>query len=268
MELFSEQIFNKSKGKTLLPYICDICGKYDVRTKRGFQYGYKNGTKHQCCSIACSNKANKMKKGFESKIEVECKECQNKFFKYPKNIKKTHNNFCSRSCAATYNNKIYVKRPKNEIVIDLRKKDVAQKTESPDTTRKRKYLKLCINCECEYYGIRLDQKYCSLKCQNDYQRAEKLRMWKSGEIEGWSGETFQLKSFVRNYIKRKYDNKCSKCGWAEIHPITGNVPIEINHIDGNPQNCNENNLEVLCPNCHSLTYNYRALNKNSCRKRK
>jgi hypothetical protein len=265
MELFSKEIFNKAKGKTLLPYICDVCGKYDVRSKRGFQYGYRGKNKHQCCSKKCSSSIHSKNNTY---VDVNCAECNTKITKYTKDVKRNKNNFCSKSCAAKYNNRIYIKRPKNNIVIDLRKEKTIQKTESPETTRKRKYLKLCINCKCEYHGMRIDQKYCSLKCQSEYQRNEKINQWKLGEIEGWSGKTFQLKSFVRSYIKNKYDNKCSKCGWNEIHPITGNVPIEINHIDGNPQNCKEDNLEVLCPNCHSLTYNFRALNKNSCRIRK
>jgi hypothetical protein len=35
----------------------------------------------------------------------------------------------------------------------------------------------------------------------------------------------------------------------------------LNHIDGNWENCKESNLEVLCPNCHSLTANYKGGNR-------
>lgn len=44
--------------------------------------------------------------------------------------------------------------------------------------------------------------------------------------------------------------------------MTGKVPLEIHHIDGNYLNNNISNLQVLCPNCHSLTSNYKALNNN------
>jgi len=38
--------------------------------------------------------------------------------------------------------------------------------------------------------------------------------------------------------------------------------MEIEHIDGNYLNNKENNLTVLCPNCHSLTSTYKGTNKN------
>jgi hypothetical protein len=35
------------------------------------------------------------------------------------------------------------------------------------------------------------------------------------------------------------------------------IPLELHHIDGNNENNNLTNLQVLCPNCHALTENYR-----------
>ena len=58
----------------------------------------------------------------------------------------------------------------------------------------------------------------------------------------------------------KYNNKCSRCGWGEINPYTNNIPLEVEHIDGNFMNNNEENLTLLCPNCHSLTSTYKGAN--------
>ena len=55
-------------------------------------------------------------------------------------------------------------------------------------------------------------------------------------------------------------------GFAEVNPITGKVPLEIDHVDGDCYNNRPENLVVLCPNCHSLTPTFRALNKASGRK--
>lgn len=41
---------------------------------------------------------------------VKCKQCNKEFDKQPNQIKKGSNNFCSRSCAAKYNNSKYPKR--------------------------------------------------------------------------------------------------------------------------------------------------------------
>lgn len=50
------------------------------------------------------------------------------------------------------------------------------------------------------------------------------------------------------------ENKCERCGISEWqgYPIV----CQLHHIDGNNQNNNLDNLQILCPNCHSLTENY------------
>ena len=63
----------------------------------------------------------------------------------------------------------------------------------------------------------------------------------------------------------KTNGKCSKCGWGEVNPYTKRTPLEINHIDGNSKNNIEINLEILCPNCHSLTDSYKGANKGNGR---
>ena len=42
--------------------------------------------------------------------------------------------------------------------------------------------------------------------------------------------------------------------------------MEVEHIDGNYKNNNEDNLILLCPNCHSLTSTYKGANLNHGRK--
>jgi hypothetical protein len=41
---------------------------------------------------------------------VKCAQCSGDFWKFPSQIRKTNNNFCSKSCAAKFNNKKYPKR--------------------------------------------------------------------------------------------------------------------------------------------------------------
>lgn len=50
------------------------------------------------------------------------------------------------------------------------------------------------------------------------------------------------------------ENKCEICG---ITKWLGNpIVCQLHHIDGNNQNNNLENLQILCPNCHSQTENY------------
>jgi len=155
-----------------------------------------------------------------------CLECGCEFIN-----NKNGRKFCSHSCSAKFNNK---PRNKNEN-------------------------KKCLNCDCDIKNV---NTYCSNKCQQDFQYNKKLERWKNNEFDGNKRRhKYALSNIVRKYIFNKYNHKCSKCGWNEINQYTGNVPLEIDHIDGNYLNSVEENLRLLCPSCHSLTEFYGSRNK-------
>jgi 5-methylcytosine-specific restriction endonuclease McrA len=115
---------------------------------------------------------------------------------------------------------------------------------------------------CKYCQKSINKgKYCSVQCQANERRNICIEKWKRKEIVGHKGKVKNITQFVRFYMLNKSNHQCSKCGWDKRHPITGKTPLEINHIDGNASNTWEENLEVLCPNCHSLTSSYRNYNK-------
>lgn len=118
-------------------------------------------------------------------------------------------------------------------------------------------MKTCLNCGKELVGAQ--QKYCSNKCQLEYQHKEYIILWKEGKVDGLTGKN--TSNYIRNYFLAKYNNKCQKCGWGQRNPVTNRIPLEIHHIDGDYRNNKEENLELLCPNCHSLTPNFGSLNK-------
>lgn len=70
---------------------------------------------------------------------------------------------------------------------------------------------------------------------------------------------------IRRYLFEKKGLACWKCGWCQINPVTQRVPLQVNHIDGDPLNNKEENLELICPNCHSVTPTFGALNKGKGR---
>lgn len=53
---------------------------------------------------------------------------------------------------------------------------------------------------------------------------------------------------------------CEECGWATATE-DGRLPLELDHINGNPRDNRLVNLRVLCPNCHSLKPTHRARNR-------
>lgn len=115
----------------------------------------------------------------------------------------------------------------------------------------------CLNCKKELH--RGQYKFCSNKCQTEYQYKKYIDSWKSGKSDGMKAQ-YQLSNHIRKYMLTKANYKCEKCGWGELNTYTLKYPLEIDHIDGNFRNNNESNLRVLCPNCHSLTKNYKGAN--------
>jgi hypothetical protein len=138
--------------------------------------------------------------------------------------------FCGSSCAAKFSNKFRY-----------------NKLTHP------KYS--CLQCSEKIYKGR---KYCSNVCANKHHKEEFFNKIENGDV------TLNEKHY-KDYLKGKYGNKCMECEWNKINPITGNVPIQLEHMDGNSDNNSLDNLKLLCPNCHSLTPTYGALNKGNGR---
>jgi RNAse (barnase) inhibitor barstar len=140
---------------------------------------------------------------------------------------KNRGRFCSQSCNATFNNK---KR--------------GCKTHE---------IKGCLNC-----GEKIKNKFCNKECYHFFIN-EEIR----NKIEE-NSEIFH-EGTIKKFLIKKYGEKCMDCGWGKIHPITGKVPIQLEHIDGNFENNKLENLKLLCPNCNSLTLTFGALNKGNGR---
>jgi hypothetical protein len=120
-------------------------------------------------------------------------------------------------------------------------------------------MKTCHYPPCDNVLTRQQVKFCSSKCAGDNKNLTKLQSWLTGQ---WDGNTQHgLSTTVRNHLLKVGGYKCSACGWDTINLATGSCPLEINHINGNWLDNSASNLEVLCPNCHALTPNYKALNK-------
>ena len=122
----------------------------------------------------------------------------------------------------------------------------------------------CLNCNVQVLSNR---KFCSNACQKQYEYNHYINRWKLGLESGMKGK-YQVSNYIRRYLYEKYNSKCALCGWSEKNIYTNIVPLEIEHRDGNYLNNSEENLILLCPNCHSLTATYKGANKSGRKDRK
>jgi Zn finger protein HypA/HybF involved in hydrogenase expression len=117
----------------------------------------------------------------------------------------------------------------------------------------------CLKCNTKTKN----QKYCSVQCQKDYEYTLYIKRWFEGKETGTYANGFKVSNYVRRYLWEIHDNQCSRCGWNTPNPVTGKPILEVEHLDGNSENNKPENLDLICPNCHSLTPTYKALNKGN-----
>ena len=159
-----------------------------------------------------------------------------------------------------------IKKVAKKLGIELTPKRKINKNE---TFNKGKHKKcICLNCGCEYErGKNSTGKYCSNKCHTEHQHKQYITRWKEGKETGLRGE-YNISKHIKKYLLDKYNNSCQICGWNKVNPFTGNVPLEVHHIDGDYTNNKEENLQLLCPNCHSLTETFKNHNMKGRKGRK
>lgn len=121
-------------------------------------------------------------------------------------------------------------------------------------------MKTCLYCGKILTTEQRHNLYCSQACHTKHQKEQKINEWLNDNSTG-AVANGALSKTIRQYLIEKANFSCEICGWNKKNPTTNLVPLEIHHIDGNYLNNTPANLQVLCPNCHSLTENYRSLNR-------
>jgi hypothetical protein len=146
-------------------------------------------------------------------------------------------------------------------------------------------MKQCPKCKTEHSK---SGTFCSRTCANSREFSDESKRKKSialkgkpstrgliSDVDQWRAnikqawlDKYNATPFselgMENRRRRVFDEQnhcCNKCGVSEWQGFK--IPLELEHKDGNNQNNTRENLEGLCPNCHSITDTWRGRNKPS-----
>lgn len=201
--------------------------------------------------------------------------------------------FCSSSCAATYNNEHRDKSVYRKLADKLRKEN--KKAQTPHIHK----MKYCIVCGKKLEGHQ--RKYCSRCCRNKLYNNQKNTLFKkicehcgkefetknknarfcSNQCHANTTHKKRYKDFLENsqkYCRGNYtpkrfkkefmkeqENHCAICGCLPEHNGKPLVFV-LDHIDGDASNNRRENLRMICPNCDSQLDTFKSKNKSSQRR--
>jgi hypothetical protein len=186
-----------------------------IREKRNIKY----------CSVECRKKAK------ENSVQITCCECGKPAKKRFQDFTKNVNNFCSRSCANRYNNRIRPKRKRKQKFC-IKCGDFIDK----DRDNRRK---LCDKCLVDKLFV---LKNMSLKEYRDYIGLKKMSSCRFSD---------RIKYLNRIWNKNILKLPCQCCGYTRHTELSHKKPIsKFSENDKLSEvNSAENNI-VLCPTHH------------------
>lgn len=150
--------------------------------------------------------------------------------------------FCSKSCSAKFNNKQSPKRisKHKDSIIKLRKDGLTLS-------------EIKNELGCSLGIVRYFTKDVKVNTKEIATRKLKANRKDIGSLISTST--------IRSRMIKDGRNVCDICGISTWNGVK--ITLEIHHVDGNNKNNTQNNLQMLCPNCHSQTDNYRNRNRNN-----
>lgn len=150
-------------------------------------------------------------------VDVQCLKCDRTFLKKFSEIVKSPSRFCSRSCAASYNNSISAKKS--------------------------------LSGECKQCGVTLSRRY--IYCAE----CRQLREFQNKSIADVICKSNKASKYcrIREHARRLYQHitGCEVCGYDKHVEICHIKPLSSFELTVLVFEANKRaNIAVLCPNCH------------------
>jgi hypothetical protein len=165
-------------------------------------------------------------------MNINCTNCNITFDKKPSEMKKTKNHFCTRNCAASFNNRGKRRHPPRT----CKKCNLTYVT-----SKTHRSLSICIDCTSQINTTEQIKKM----SKKDYRERESVK----NRHPSWLNS--HIRNFNRSWNSELRKLPCQKCGY--------NTHVELAHIKGikdfNDDSTIEeinspDNILVLCPNHH------------------
>ena len=145
--------------------------------------------------------------------------------------------------------------------------------------------KLCPTCNTQIPYEKRVNKFCSKSCSASFNNRGKVRVKTTrsktcahcGAVKEsrqnkyckacsdacvysrvYDTEEASQDSTRRRILFETRGHQCESCGLSEW--MEQPIPLELDHIDGDPDNNAEDNLRLICPNCHAQTDTYKGAN--------
>ena len=106
----------------------------------------------------------------------------------------------------------------------------------------------CLNCgqQNTFKGHSYTNKYCNNSCQQQHRSRLLVKEWKDAkETRSWR----QVPEWIKRYLIEQRGHQCQVC--LNTEHVERPIPLIVDYLDGNSQNNNEDNLQLICPNCRS-----------------